>query len=116
MGIKRTIFPVIMLTVCITFFILIFTEMHEKSTSQGIRKNYISGVIDRFEENHAVIILDGLNKQISLPKQRVPVGMKENIWLYIVNQNGEYKIACINYKKTKQEWMKTQLLMEKLRE
>ena len=76
----------------------------------------VKGVLDRFEDQDiAVILIEELNKEILLPKSKLPGGSRESIWFNIVVIQNAYKIISIDYEKTKEEALKSADLMKRLR-
>lgn len=49
--------------------------------------NFI-GVIDRFEKNKAIILIDNIKKELQIEKSQLPDNCKEGTWL-LINKNSD---------------------------
>ncbi|MBP1971121.1 hypothetical protein J2Z83_003260 [Virgibacillus natechei] len=74
------------------------------------------GMIDRFEGNKAVILIEDLNEELIVPRQDLPIGSKVNTWFLMKIEDGNFKIISIDWKLTKEQDERIKALMEKLRE
>jgi len=74
----------------------------------------IKGVLDRFEGEQAVIIIEEWNKEIIVPRKNLPADSKENMWFHIEKRDGELKVISIDFSTYKQEQERVRRLMEML--
>lgn len=75
----------------------------------------IKGVLDRFEGERAVIIIEDWNKEIIVPRKNLPADSKENMWFHIEKEDGELKVSSIDFTTYKQEQERVRGLMEMLK-
>lgn len=80
----------------------------------------IKGIIDRFEGNHAVILIEKYNQEIIVDKRDLPTGSKENTVLSLIKTDdddgiGRFKINSIDTTSTISKAQKSSDLMSKLR-
>ncbi|PAV30833.1 hypothetical protein CIL05_03685 [Virgibacillus profundi] len=81
----------------------------------GAESTQYKGMLDRFEQHQAVILIEELNKELILPRHKLPSGSKENTWFTIEKQGKAFEIVSIDSKKTLKEAEETKDLMEKIR-
>lgn len=88
------------------------------SSFLGYERNweFNHGVIDRMEDDKAVIILEDLQSEISVPIVNIPSDMEEHDWLIIFQQKDRFHVLSVDYVKTEVEREKSLLLIEKLRD
>lgn len=60
------------------------------------------GVLDRIEdENHAIILIESEHITLVKPIQSLPSNSQVNMWFTVELREESYRIAAIDYKKTK---------------
>jgi hypothetical protein len=57
-------------------------------------------VVDRFEGQQAVLLLEGGQEQLVVPRKSLPPGTKEGYWLQVVIENGMLVSAVIDEEET----------------
>jgi Protein of unknown function (DUF3006) len=60
----------------------------------------MKAVIDRFEGNLAVLLLNEGQEQLIVPRKSLPRGVKEGHWLQVEIENGEVRNAVIDQEET----------------
>ena len=73
------------------------------------------GILDRFEGEQAVILIEEVKKEIIVAKNELPANSEVNTVFKIVEENGSFKIAAIDIAATKQASQQSSALMDKLR-
>lgn len=73
------------------------------------------GVLDRIENDKAIMLLETINQIVIVPKDSLPVGSQENMWFNIERVGQTYKVIAINDEITKEYQKKSTHLMNKLR-
>lgn len=73
------------------------------------------GVIDRFEENLAVILIEAEKKELIIDVAKLPEGAKPGIWLKLKQLENEEWLIEIDLETTEVESNKTSDLLSKLR-
>ncbi|GGA65741.1 DUF3006 domain-containing protein [Ornithinibacillus halotolerans] len=76
----------------------------------------MKGVLDRFEGNQAVILIEEEKAELILPKEDLPVGSDVNTVFQVEkDENDNYKIIEIDHKAEQEAKETTQDLLAKLR-
>ena len=74
------------------------------------------GVFDRIEDNDmAVILIEEINKELTIPLHDLPSGSTESTWFHIEKKGDAFKVISIDSKTTDQEADNSANLMKKLR-
>jgi len=73
------------------------------------------GILDRFEGEQAVILIEEVKKEIIVTKNKLPANSEVNTVFKINEENGSFKIASIDLAATKQASQQSSALMDKLR-
>ena len=73
------------------------------------------GVVDRMENDQAIILIDSINKELVLPMNSLPVNAQVNDWLHIEFTNHTYKIVSIDHQLTEKRKRKSTYLINQLR-
>lgn len=73
------------------------------------------GVLDRIEDDRAIILLETINQMIVIPRESLPVGSQENMWFNIDRVGQTYKVIAINDEVTREYQKESTHLMNKLR-
>ncbi|WP_042146853.1 DUF3006 domain-containing protein [Paucisalibacillus sp. EB02] len=73
------------------------------------------GVLDRFEGNQAVILIEEDKAELVVLKEELPEGSKINTVFKIANENGDYQILAIDQEAEKEAKETTADLLAKLR-
>lgn len=95
---------------CILLIYLVLTNIYLEKEWQLIR-----GVIDRIEYEQAVILLEDMNREISIPIMNLPNYVEENDWLMIAHNKEKFYPLIVDYDKTEIERNKSLILLERLR-
>ncbi|MUV38927.1 hypothetical protein JNUCC1_02799 [Lentibacillus sp. JNUCC-1] len=74
----------------------------------------MKGVLDRFEENQAVILLEDQKEEIIVERDALPENSQINTWFNIEKTGGQYKLS-IDHDTTEKELETSQDLLAKLR-
>lgn len=75
----------------------------------------LKGVLDRIEDNVAVILIEEIKEEFTLPKEKLPRNSKEGTWFSIKKENGHFKILQIDAALTKEKEEKSLNLLSQLR-
>ena len=75
----------------------------------------MQGVLDRFEGNLAVILIEEEKSELVLPKEALPEDSKVNTIFQMEKQDGEYKILAIDQEAVQKATETTADLLAKLR-
>lgn len=76
----------------------------------------MKGVLDRIEDDMAVIIIEEVGREFTLAKEELPSGSKIGTWFAIDFSDDQYTILSIDKEKTEQAYEKSALLMKKLQQ
>ena len=76
----------------------------------------MKGILDRFEGNQAVILIEEAKEEWIVSKEDLPRGSTEHTIFNLVKENGSYKIINIDLAQTKAAARKSSSLMNQLRE
>lgn len=83
-----------LIAVLIIMFLLVTVTVEYRSfTAQRIE---IKAVLDRIEEDQAVLLLEHWNEEIFIPVEQMPEGSKENMWFHIEKKNNQYHVIDID--------------------
>lgn len=74
----------------------------------------MKGVLDRFEENKAVILIEDQKQEIVIDKNQLPANSKTGTWFTIEKQGDHYNFT-IDQSKTEKEKQTSSDLIAKLR-
>jgi hypothetical protein len=75
----------------------------------------MKAVIDRFEGNLAVLLLDEGQEQLIIPRKSLPRGVKEGHWLQVEIENGEVRSAAIDQEETAKAKQRIEQKLARLR-
>lgn len=75
----------------------------------------MKGILDRFEGDLAVILVESAKVEFTVPKSNLPTGSQVNTYFDLKKDGQSYKIIKISESKTIAEKQKTSDLMAKLR-
>lgn len=75
----------------------------------------VKGMLDRFENDQAVILLEDRNEEIIVHTKDLPVGSKKNTCFHIDIHNGRYTILSIDTRTTKEQKQQSNDLMKELK-
>ncbi|MFS0674011.1 DUF3006 domain-containing protein [Ornithinibacillus sp. 179-J 7C1 HS] len=75
----------------------------------------MKGVLDRFEDNQAVILIEEEKAELIISNDELPEGSEVNTVFKVENSNGIYKIAGIDHEEEQATKEKTADLLAKLR-
>lgn len=75
----------------------------------------MKGVIDRFENDKAIVLIEKQNDELMIPIDQLPEGCRPNTYLTLKKQAGKVIVQSIDHDKTKQETQKSADLLAKLR-
>lgn len=75
----------------------------------------MKGILDRFEGEQAVILIDEEQTEVIVNANELPSGSKRNTMFKMEKVNGAYKIVGIDVQATKQAETKSSSLMDQLR-
>jgi len=75
----------------------------------------MTGVLDRFENNKAVILIENTNEELIMDRSLLPAGSSVNTYFTLKKKNKEYIITKIDKEATEKQAQKSSELMKKLR-
>lgn len=75
----------------------------------------MKGILDRFEGEKAVILIEEEHEEIIIDKNELPANSKVNTIFKVSKRNGSYQIDSIDTTAEKQASQKSSALMAKLR-
>jgi len=75
----------------------------------------IKGVLDRIEDNIAVILAEDIGKQFTIPKEKLPSKSKEGTWFSLKVTGEECEILGIDENLTKEKEADSADLLAQLR-
>jgi Ser/Thr protein kinase RdoA (MazF antagonist) len=73
------------------------------------------GVLDRFEGELAVILVEEEKEEFTVDKKELPSGSEVNTLFNVTKENGNYRILEINKEATSKAQKKSANLMDQLR-
>lgn len=91
-----------------TVFLISMDEMSASTEHKG--------VLDRFEQNQAVILIEELNKEMIIPMSELPSGSIENTWFDIEINDGAIGNIQVDCRTTMEELERVRGLMRVLQE
>jgi Ser/Thr protein kinase RdoA (MazF antagonist) len=75
----------------------------------------MKGVLDRFEDNKAVILIENTKEELIMDRSLLPAESSVNTYFTLKKKNEEYIITKIDKEATEQQAQKSSELMKKLR-
>src|SRR5690625_3680789 len=63
----------------------------------------LKGVLDRIEDNQAVILIEEIGEQFTLPQEELPSNSEEGTWFSIKQEHGKFTIIEIDEPLTKEK-------------
>ncbi|WP_197046625.1 DUF3006 domain-containing protein [Oceanobacillus salinisoli] len=75
----------------------------------------IKGVLDRFEGNNAVILIEELKEEMVVPREKLPEGSMVNTYFNLEKKDDKFEIVSIDEHATMSDSQKSSDLMAKLR-
>ncbi|HLS34621.1 MAG TPA: DUF3006 domain-containing protein [Bacillota bacterium] len=75
----------------------------------------LKGVLDRIEDNQAVILIEEIGEQFTLPQEELPSNSEEGTWFSIKQEHGKFTIIEIDEPLTKEKQAQSADLMSQLR-
>jgi hypothetical protein len=72
-------------------------------------------VIDRFEGDLAVLILEGSQERVNVPRGALPKGSKDGSWLQVEIEDGQVRKAVLDEEETDRARKRIAEKLEKLR-
>lgn len=75
----------------------------------------MNGVLDRFEGNQAVILVEKEAEEFTIEKEQLPEGSTVGTWFHVAHGTKGYSVVSIDTMKTEEQSTANALLMEKLR-
>lgn len=79
------------------------------------RRIKLKGILDRFENDSAVILIEEEKEELIVPKRDLPKGSKVNTYFVIEKNFNGYEIVGIDEEKTILERKKSSSLMDRLK-
>lgn len=73
------------------------------------------GILDRFEKDIAVILIEEKKEEFTVPKSQLPEESKIDTYFFIEKTADGYQITGIDMEKTDQETKKASSLMDQLK-
>ena len=73
------------------------------------------GVVDRMENDQAIILINSINKELVVPMNSLPFNAQVNDWLHIEFIDHTYKIVSIDHQLTEKRKRKSTYLINQLR-
>lgn len=75
----------------------------------------MKGVLDRFEGDMAVILIEDIKEELIIPREKLPAGSKVNTYFQLEKTKDTFQIVSIDEDKTLRQKEKTSDIMAKLR-
>ncbi|RDW18807.1 DUF3006 domain-containing protein [Oceanobacillus arenosus] len=75
----------------------------------------MKGILDRFEGDKAIILIEEIREEFTIPKTELPSGSKQQAIFHLEKANNGYKILGIDKPATNAAAEKSTSLMDKLR-
>lgn len=75
----------------------------------------MKGILDRFEGNQAVILIEETKEELLVIKEDLPRGSAKNTIFNLAKENGSYTIVDIDFAQTKAARKTSSSLMDQLR-
>jgi hypothetical protein len=75
----------------------------------------MKAVIDRFEGDLAVLILEGSQERVNVPRESLPKESKEGNWLQVEMEDGEVRKAVIDEEQMAKARKRIEEKLERLR-
>lgn len=75
----------------------------------------MKGILDRFEGNQAVILIEETKEELIVNREGLPRGSAKHTIFNLEKANGSYQIASIDLTQTKAAAKKSASLMDQLR-
>lgn len=72
------------------------------------------GVLDRFEGNLAVILVEENNEQFTIEREKLPAESVEGTWFHLSKHRDSYHVNSIDIAKTEEKSAANALLLERL--
>ncbi|WP_197046626.1 DUF3006 family protein [Oceanobacillus salinisoli] len=112
---KKMLAALSLIIVGISFLLLIMQSFqHLQQTS--LHTIHVKGVIDRYENSLAVILVEELEEEFIVPKEELPRGSTEEMWLDISVSKKEFEIISIQEETTEHENKRVGELLKRLQE
>lgn len=83
-------------------------------TSSGQYQSSFTGVIDRVEEGHAILLIEDKGRQIIIPVEKLPENYQEGAWVRVYEGNNHIKVT-IDHKQTKKQRDKSTLFRKEIK-
>lgn len=90
------------LIIALTFVLITITAIMEYHIYEA-QKIEIKAVLDRFEGDYAVLLLEHWNEEVLILKEDLPEGSKENMWFQLAKKNNNYKVTGIDKETSKRK-------------
>lgn len=74
------------------------------------------GVLDRFEGNQAVILVEKEKAEFTVENEKLPENSTVGTWFHVTHDQESYAIVAVDIAKTEEQSTANALLMEKLRQ
>ncbi|RLL46931.1 DUF3006 domain-containing protein [Oceanobacillus piezotolerans] len=75
----------------------------------------MKGILDRFEGNLAIILIEETKEEIQIKKENLPEGSDVHSYFQLTKEEGTYSIVRLDKDQTEKEQQKSADLMTKLR-
>lgn len=76
--------------------------------------NLLKGVLDRIEEDQAVILIEENKEQFILPATDLPSGSEPGTWFTLLKKGDSYEIVAIDAGKTEAHFKRIRMLQRQL--
>ncbi|MEI3612956.1 DUF3006 domain-containing protein [Pseudogracilibacillus sp. SO30301A] len=93
--------------IIVLFLIIIQTSSVQHQPS-------FTGVIDRVEEGHAILLIEDKGRQIIIPVEKLPVNYQEGVWVRVYEGNDHVKVT-LDHKRTKKHRDKSILFRKEIK-
>jgi len=85
-------------------------------TASDAQKIEMKAVLDRFEGDQAVLLMEHWNEEIVVPRKNLPEDSEKNMWFLMKKKNEEYQVVSVDYETSKIETEKARKLMDSLKQ
>lgn len=75
----------------------------------------MSGVIDRYVNDQAVILIEEINEEMIIERTSLPLDLREGTWLTVKQKKGEPTTYEVDEEKTNEQIKKSDDLLRKLK-
>lgn len=114
--IKVTLFYVIVICIFLNSFTVGGDGSVEPPQMDLAVHKHAKGVLDRYEDDMAVILVEALNEELVVPQHVLPANSKAGMWFDLELVDGSVSNMSIDWQITRQEQENVRELMKRLQE